>query len=367
MALSDSGETPAAVARLLLARGYGDSTVTVLEHMGGPAERIVSAWREHGAAVVGSASKGGKSAPSLEEWLRKDFFPYHKGLYENRPIYFPLSSENKSFVAWVSIHRFADNTLQALLANHLHPAQKQLQGEISDLNAARASSDKRQRANAEKQYAKSQKLLEELDAFISAVTQCAEKGAPPTDSKCTARQVDAPFVMDLDDGVMINSAALWPLLSPQWKDPKKWWKELCTPDGRKDYDWAHLAARYFPTRVDEKCRTDPSLAVAHHCFWKYHPPKAYAWELRLQDEIAPDFTIDEPGSNEARAALLAAHPDLTREIKAKEQQRRERNRKKAEKVADAETGNDDGGELEEDAGEVNEDDDDPGQAHLELD
>ena len=335
------------------------------------AERIVSAWREHGAAVVGSASKGGKSAPSLEEWLRKDFFAYHKGLYENRPIYFPLSSDNKSFVAWVSIHRFADNTLQALLANHLHPAQKQLQGEISDLNAARASSDKRQRANSEKQYAKSQKLLEELDAFISVVTQCAEKGAPPTDAKCTARQVDAPFVMDLDDGVMINSAALWPLLSPQWKDPKKWWKELCTAQGRKDYDWAHLSARYFPTRVDAKCQEDPSLGVAHGCFWKYHPAKAYAWELRLQDEIGPDFTIDEafprgpeagepgatagsgvsaawfgpPGpraaSDQYRDEFLRDHPDEAAELRAKEEQRRERNRKKAEKVVEKQTENGD--------------------------
>ena len=44
---------------------------------------------------------------------------------------------------------------------------------------------------------------------------------------------------------MVNSSALWPLLEPRWKDPKKWWRELCTAQGRKDYDWAHLAARYF--------------------------------------------------------------------------------------------------------------------------
>jgi hypothetical protein len=75
---------------------------------------------------------------------------------------------------------------------------------------------------------------------------------------------------------MVNSAALWPLLTPQWPDPKKWWKQLCLADGRKDYDWSHLARRYFPARVDHKCQTDPSLAVAHACFWKYHPAKAYA-------------------------------------------------------------------------------------------
>jgi hypothetical protein len=33
--------------------------------------------------------------------------------------------------------------------------------------------------------------------------------------------------------------------------------------------------------------------VAHGCFWRYHPARAWAWELRLQDEIAPDFRIEE--------------------------------------------------------------------------
>ncbi len=311
--------------------------------------RIEQAWSEHSAAIT-----GGKKT-SLSEWLRKDFFAYHKGLYENRPIYFPLSSEKRSFVAWVSIHRWAESTLQALLAHHLHPAREKLQGEINDLNQARASSDKKAQAAAEKQYSKSQKLFEELEQSIRDVTQIAEKGAPPTDASnskngCAPREIDAPFRMDLDDGVMINSAALWPLLLPQWKDPKKWWKELCTAEGRKDYDWAHLAARYFPTRVDEKCRKDPSLGVAHGCFWKYHPAKAYAWELRLQDEIGPDFTIDEGphwgdgttwgdgtnygprgASDKHREAFLRDHPQEAEEIRAKEEQRRERNRKKAEK------------------------------------
>jgi hypothetical protein len=119
--------------------------------------------------------------------------------------------------------------------------------------------------------------------------------------------------------------------------------ELCTANGRKDYDWAHLAAHYFPKRVDEKCQKDPSLGVAHHCFWRYHPAKAYAWELRLQDEIKPNFAIDEApgsdplgtseGSDVYRQAFLDQHPDQARETEAKEQ-RRERNQKTEEKSAD---------------------------------
>ncbi|WP_437737383.1 BREX-6 system adenine-specific DNA-methyltransferase PglX [Sorangium sp. So ce1335] len=285
---------------------------------------LLRAWDEHQ-----HASGTGKKQP-LRDWLRKDFFTYHKALYENRPIYFPLSSEKRNFVAWVSIHRWADNTLQTLLADHLHPVLRKLDGEIADLSQARASSDKKTAIAAEKQYASVKRLRDELADFIEAVSQCAERGAPPTDPACPPRAADATFRMDLDDGVMVNSAALWPLLAPQWSDPKKWWKQLCLADGRKDYDWSHLAARYFPARVDEKCQKDPSLAVAHGCFWKYHPAKAYAWELRLKDEIRPDFTLDELGSDGHRKRFLFEHAAEARVIEAAEQKRRERKAAKAE-------------------------------------
>lgn len=127
---------------------------------------------------------------------------------------------------------------------------------------------------------------------------------------------------------MINSAGLWPLLEPQWKDPKKWWKELATATGRKDSDWAHLAMRYWPTRVDQKCQEDPSLAVAHGCFWKYHPALSWAWELRLQDEVGPDFRIKEPsyrgdgGDVEHREAWLRDQPAEALEAVEKEALRR---------------------------------------------
>ncbi len=134
---------------------------------------------------------------------------------------------------------------------------------------------------------------------------------------------------------MIHAAGLWPLLEPQWKDPKKWWKELANATGRKDYDWSHLAARYFPGRVAKKCEGDPSLAVAHGCFWRLHPAKAYAWELRLQDEIRSDFTIDEADSSEARARFLTDQPEEAERIQEKEKQRRERKARKARGAAEA--------------------------------
>jgi hypothetical protein len=285
------------------------------DDLGQPAAApLHQAWARHGAAI--------SSNRSLRDWLRLDFFKdVHKGMYENRPIHWPLSSSAKTFVAWVNIHRLDGQTLKILLADHLLPASTRIDGELDDLRQVRDSDDRKAAREADSRIGKLSRWREELQDFISAVEQCADHGAPPTDGRCPAREQDAVYAPDLDDGVMINSAALWPLLEPQWKDPKKWWKELASSQGKKDYDWAHLAMRYWPTRVDEKCQKDPSLAVAHRCFWLYHPERAWAWELRLQQEIGPDFRIEEapyrPGGRDIgdqgdaphRQAWLSEHPN----------------------------------------------------------
>jgi len=282
------------------------------------------AWAEHGSAIA--------PGKTLRDWLRLSFFKnVHVGMYDQRPIYFPLSSEKKNFVAFIAIHRWADDTLTTLLADHLVPEQTQLDGEIADLLGTKAQGDTKTQATAEKRYTELMQLKTELDSFIQLLRQCAEVGPPPAKASDPPPETAAPYRMDLDDGVMINSAALWPLLAPHWAKPKTWWSELCTAKDRKDYDWSHLAARYFPARVDAKCQHDPSLAVAHGCFWRYHPAKAYEWELRLQDEIGPDFTIDEADSATLRQQFEAAHPQTVADLREKEAKRRERKyRKQAE-------------------------------------
>ena len=195
-----------------------------------------------------------------------------------------------------------------------------LEGELKDLQTARYGADKRAARGAEKHYNEVLKARDELKYFIADMEQCADRGAPPTDAQCTPRERDARYAPDLNDGVIVNASALWPLLHPQWKDPKKWWRALATAKGRKNHDWAHRTMCYWPTRVDEKCQADPSLGVAHGCFWRYHPARAWAWELRLQDEIGPDFRIEEaaycpggrelgdPGSGSHRKTWLRDHP-----------------------------------------------------------
>ena len=300
------------------------------DSLGHPVARsLQDTWSERGVDI--------DAKTDLRSYLRLKFFgDVHRTMYENRPIHWPLSSKKKTFVAWVNIHRFNADTLRVLLADHLHPALARLDGEIDDLRATRDGADKKASRAAEKRFASVKKWREELRTFIEDVTHCAEKGPPPTDGKCPPRAVDARYDPDVDDGVMINSAGLWPLLLPQWKDPKKWWKELASAKGRKDYDWSHLAMRYWPDRVDAKCQEDPSLGVAHGCFWKYHPGRAWAWELRLQDEIGPDFRIEEApyrddgGDAAHRAAYLDQHPEEALQAVEKEVLRRKRKQKETQ-------------------------------------
>jgi hypothetical protein len=63
---------------------------------------------------------------------------------------------------------------------------------------------------------------------------------------------------NIEDGVLINAAPLWELL-PFWPDTKKAWQEL----EQEKYDWAHQAMDHWPDRVQEKCKTSKSFAIAH--------------------------------------------------------------------------------------------------------
>ena len=306
---------------ILYLSGYSGDRPDSKDSLNHPASQpIHTAWGEYGSEIAKT---------TLHKWLRLNFFKdVHLAMYENRPIYFPLTSKAKNFVAYISIHRWNDTTLSTLLSDYLIPEYRQLEGELADLIETRSQGDTKAQTQAEKHYNDILQLRDELKTFIDQIRQCAEQHPPKAHPKDPDCQTQARFVMDLNDGVMINSAALWSLLEPQWTKPKTWWSELCTAQGKKDYDWSHLAARYFSDRVNAKCQKDPSLAVAHGCFWQYHPAKAYEWELRLQDEIAPEFTIDEEESDRLRTEFETNNPQAILDLKEKEEKRRDRKRMK---------------------------------------
>src|SRR5690606_36094061 len=101
------------------------------------AKRILEAWEKYGPKI--------DAERTLKEYLQTRFFgEVHRTMYENRPIYFPLSSAKRNFVAYMSIHRWSSRTLQEILASHLLPEQRRLQGHADDLRTARAAPDRKQ-------------------------------------------------------------------------------------------------------------------------------------------------------------------------------------------------------------------------------
>ena len=135
--------------------------------------------------------------------------------------------------------------------------------------------DKKAARDADDRYDAVLKYHRELTEFIANVQQCADKGPPPTDNKCPEREVDARYDPDLDDGVMINSAALWPLLEPQWKDPKKWWKQLALANPER-------ATRITIGRI-WRCVTSPSVSIRNA-----KPIRHWAWPTGVSGNTTPN-------------------------------------------------------------------------------
>jgi hypothetical protein len=234
----------------------------ILDYKHGSAEAD-SIWAEINAALVldciDNPTYRQKAKTDLNVFLREKCFDFHKSVYENRPIYFPLSSAKKSFVVWCNIHTWNDGTLQKVLADFLMPELRVLELRLDEIRRNRVeATNAGDKGRLEKEIDRLTRWTEELTEFADAVALIAEKGPNPD-----VQEREMPFQMDLDDGVMVNSSALWPLLHPQWKDPKKWWEHMEKPAGKNDYDWSHLAMRYWPKRVWKKLEKDPSLAVAH--------------------------------------------------------------------------------------------------------
>ena len=88
-----------------------------------------------------------------------------------------------------------------------------------------------------------------------------------------------PFTPVLSDGVVVNSAALWPLLHPQWKAPRRWWRAGFPLEAPRSFAWSALAGRHFPDTVERLCRQDASLSAAHGCLRQYHPERAARWGI----------------------------------------------------------------------------------------
>lgn len=127
----------------------------------------------------------------LNDFLMKDFWKYHKKMYQNRPIYWEFASPKGAFRALVYAHRMDRFTVEVLRSKYLLPyinfiEQKivNFEARVTDLSTA----ERRELDNLRK------KTLPELREYHDRVQQVAAETA--------ARDT----VFDLDDGIIKNHA-----------------------------------------------------------------------------------------------------------------------------------------------------------------
>ncbi len=183
----------------------------------------------------------------LRKFLERNFFTkWHFKWYRKRPVYWPLQSAKGSHGFVLFHERVNRSTLYVLQRDYLDHKLNGLRLHIGDLTAQLEGKEGRARKQVERQIDKASQLLDEITEFAGTMEQVVREGYEP-----------APDW--IDDGVILRLAPLWELI-PIWKrEPKKYWERL----QQGDYDWSHIAMRYWPERVREKCKTNKSFAIAH--------------------------------------------------------------------------------------------------------
>lgn len=191
----------------------------------------------------------------VRRWLQRDFFAFHLQRYSKSrrkaPIYWPLATASGSYTLWVYCPSLSSQTLYTAINDFVEPKLKEVGAggtALRNKGAARTRDEEKQ--------------LEALQAFELELIELRD----------TLLGIAPSYQPNHDDGVQITAAPLWPLFrhKPWQKVLKESWAKL----EKGDYDWAHLAMSYWPTRVREKCKTDKSLAIAHDLEALYVEPEA---------------------------------------------------------------------------------------------
>lgn len=235
-------------------------------------------------------------------WIRNKFFDFHVKQYSKSrrkaPIYWQLATPTASYSLWLYYHRFTRDTFYKALNDFVKP---KLEYEERKLSSFTQSAGNNPTASQCKEIAAQETFVTELRTFRNEIETIAPLWNP-----------------NLNDGVIINFAPLWRLVSQNrsWqKECKACWDKLV----KGDYDWAHLALHLWPERVIPKCQTDRSLAIAHDLediFWeeddkgKWHPRtvESATIENLIQEHTSPAvkdalkrlLEAPEPGGNRSR-------------------------------------------------------------------
>jgi len=186
---------------------------------------------------------------SLKEYFSGMFFDSHIKMYSKSrrkaPIYWQLSSKNKNYSLWIYYHRLTSDTIFLTLQKYINPKVEYEETRLLEmkqkLETEKESLPMIQITKREKEIEKKADFVVELKEFKDTMEKITHSGYDP----------------NFDDGVILNMSALHEVIP--WKEPTKYWKEL----EAGNYDWAHIAMKYWPERVKEKGKKDKSPTIAH--------------------------------------------------------------------------------------------------------
>lgn len=179
----------------------------------------------------------------LRRFLEREFLvKWHIPQYRKRPVYWLLQTVSKNYGLYLFHEHLTADSLFLIQEKYVQPKIALEQNRLAELQGKMtAVAEGREKRAMEKEIEKSENFIDELTDFLKKVKAVLDRGYDP----------------DIDDGVILNMAPLHELIP--WSEPKIYWEEL----QKGKYDWAHLAMKYWPERVKDKCRKDKSLAIAH--------------------------------------------------------------------------------------------------------
>jgi hypothetical protein len=182
---------------------------------------------------------------SIADWLRSPtgFFADHLGRYSKSrrvaPIYWPITTPSGGITFWVYAPRLDHGTLPGII-NQLRADMEPLRNERDRLKAA-GNGDRAQGLRA-----------------LQLARDCAERQAL---HDALSALVTRGFAPHPDDGFVVTASPLYATFRlAKWRELLR---ETFASLEKGDLDWAHLAMRFRPKQVREKCKTDSSLAIAH--------------------------------------------------------------------------------------------------------
>jgi hypothetical protein len=252
------GDFPPETATRLRALADEDGIATLdpdhSDDLAGKVERILEiALGESRAREVLTACLGsGANVQGLRDFLARDFWKHHLQQYRKRPVYWLLQSPKKTIGYFLFHERATRDSLPLIRGSrYLGGKIRFLQSQLTDLQAQATKLEGREKRLLEKEADAVEERLADLEAFDRNLAQVLEAA--------NSRGETVGWVPQIDDGVLINLAPLYALLTSWKAEPKKCWDELA----KGSYDWSHTAMRYWPDRVLAKCRTNKSYAIAH--------------------------------------------------------------------------------------------------------